>query len=57
MNQAAINAVRERLGYLEDNRYRYVKMGGYSETHPTVLSYDEEILQLKKALQEAGASR
>lgn len=54
MNKTAIQAIRSQLGYLEDNRYRYVRLGGYSETHPTVLDHDRQILELKQALLALG---
>lgn len=54
MNKAAQQAIERELSYLEDNRYRYVQLGGYSADHPTVASHDAKIAELKAALREAG---
>jgi len=54
LEPAAVRAIRDRLGYLEDNRYRYVRIGGYAEDHPTVRSHDDEIAELKQALRAMG---
>lgn len=53
MNEAAKKAIQDRLSYLEDNRYRYVNLGGFPTTHPVVLEHDKEIRELKEALADA----
>lgn len=49
MNDSVQRAIEDRLAYLEDNRERYVRCGGYPVSHPIVREYDREIAELREA--------